>query len=517
MLSVESQQEFLSKYADGEYDIPLKEGLHYQGHVANRLFNGEGTFTTSEIVFKGTFRDGYLHGKGTVVFKTPEASSLGVKVYEGTWKENSIVNGTAVFYSGDTYKGSFSNGKPVGEGEFFFADGRVYTGTFEDGKPSGQGRLTETNGDYYCGEFLHGEATGYGTAIYSKGSRLFTGLFEKGQKIRGKMEFPGCSRSYNGEWSDDKPQGRGEMKFANGDYYKGDFQAGRLHGVGLLVYKEPRGQQYYGQFFEDKPCGTGAFKTDKGVIAGFFDDGKLIPVDNIDQIEELKQKTRLLPSPQPDPPFVDTSTDNFFSTGGRSVSPANPTGKASTARSESVEGEFDEDLDLNEEDEDEEDEDEVSPFDNNASFPFRMDLENFTIPSEAASEGCKGWMEKCSIGRSKIKGLVSNWKRRYFILAGYGDSVCLGYYEDELCRKPVGFLRLNPSDTRIVTHPSPKTHKKASKPDRELCIIYTEKSKEYKLLLRTANAEEHRRWVAAFKQFFSIVDAPTDHSLFTAV
>ncbi|KAH9577642.1 hypothetical protein LSM04_000346 [Trypanosoma melophagium] len=99
-----------------------------------------------------------------------------------------------------------------------------------------------------------------------------------------------------------------------------------------------------------------------------------------------------------------------------------------------------------------------------------------SVISGISSDGCRGWLEKFSIGRSRIG--PSNWRRRYFIPASFNTVVSLSYYKDELCRIPVTLLRLDTPDTRIVTRPSLRTHKEATKPGRDICVIYVEHRKD---------------------------------------
>ncbi|EPY31634.1 phosphatidylinositol-4-phosphate 5-kinase [Strigomonas culicis] len=556
MLS-EPERKTLDAYDDGYYEqIELSEGFFYTGNVKDHTLQGQGTLVTPSGTYTGTFFKGSLEGWGR--FEGTATAAAAVVRYDGSFHKGQFDGkGEVTYANGDTFSGLLRDGAVAEdeEGQYTFTDGRVYVGTFRGGKRHGRGRLTQANGDYYEGAFVENTCTGEGRASYGGGARLYHGLWRDGRKVSGTMTFPGSSRRYVGEWRDEKPEGRGEMFFANGDHYKGDFRAGQLHGVGRLAYKQPEGQRYYGHFVRDRPHGKGFLlmeaASDNGfaspappkIIEGYFQSGQLLSEDDVAAIDEVKEATRDLPALLVPPPLqeeapllaatppqvsadafaVDTpsdpagdSLDSSLSLSARHVDPAVGEAAASLVQQTLA----------------------ASPhraptgpsvgdtllFTSSFAAPAFAERAGDALqqrPGQTLDPGgggvpdrsvCKGWLEKCSIGKGAL-AFVSNWKRRYFILASFNDSVCLGYYEDELCQKAIGFLRLSLQDTRIVTRPSGKTHKKASKPGRELCVIYREKKKEYKLLLRAANREDHFRWVSAFQQLFSIVDLPSDHPL----
>ena len=41
---------------------------------------------------------------------------------------------------------------------------------------------------------------------------------------------------YEGEWKDDKPEGRGSIIFNNGEYFEGEFMHGKADGIGRYVF-----------------------------------------------------------------------------------------------------------------------------------------------------------------------------------------------------------------------------------------------------------------------------------------
>lgn len=531
---------------------------------------------TPVVQGRGSESSGTEAEAATTVTSPPLPALLGgtappIRSYIGEWADG-VPQGAGVmeWCNGDRYEGGFDQGHPHGgSGTFTYADGRVYTGEFARGERDGKGRLTLPNGDVYDGQFVRNTITGFGTATYAGGARVFRGLFDHGRKVRGALEFPGTPRGFNGEWQDEKPHGTGHMTFANGDFYEGDFAAGELQGIGCLFYAAPAGRVYYGQFFHGQPYGKGflyeskapadnseetgaaaAASTDATVVAGYFLNGHALAADDAANVEAVRAATRGMRGPEEAaPPYATLLAKRSAATGGSAGNEATHGSPSSQARSGAVPAmgplllgpssaadptstpysfggvpyplsasdrplvpvtadsdSSAEDTPTTGEGVEEEEDGEASP-----------ETPPMSMPPLAAAEsgedgGCRGWLDKCSIGRHKLR-LMSNWKKRYFILARCNDSTCLGYYEDELCQHPVGLIRLDPMDTRVITCPTTKTHRKATRPGRDFCVIYHEGRKEFKLLLRAPSAEDHDRWALALRTFFQIVDRPSDHPM----
>jgi len=60
---------------------------------------------------------------------------------------------------------------------------------------------------------------------------------------------------YDGDLLNGKRHGKGEMRWANGDYYDGEWQNGKRHGKGEMLWAS--GEMYDGQWLNDKRHGKG--------------------------------------------------------------------------------------------------------------------------------------------------------------------------------------------------------------------------------------------------------------------
>ena len=123
------------------------------------------------------------------------------------------------------------------------ADSRV--GTCSEGDcDHGKGIFEYENGDVYYGTFAAYMRHGTGICAYN--------VSEAGGN-------PTAFRKYDGEWSLDLFDGKGELEFADGTKYKGHFKEGVLHGEHPSRQTFPNGSFYEGQFILGKREGRGAW------------------------------------------------------------------------------------------------------------------------------------------------------------------------------------------------------------------------------------------------------------------
>jgi hypothetical protein len=87
----------------------------------------------------------------------------------------------------------------------------------------------------------------------------------------GKMTFPN-GYDYEGEWSNDKWNGKGKCKWPNGDSYDGEFINGRISGQGK--FKFANGSSLQGFFLNGMLNGYGCMVTNEYTYVGYFKDGR---------------------------------------------------------------------------------------------------------------------------------------------------------------------------------------------------------------------------------------------------
>ncbi|XP_028319694.1 alsin isoform X3 [Gouania willdenowi] len=125
------------------------------------------------------------------------------------------------------------------------------------------GRLKDAT---YEGQWLNGKPNGRGVLKWPDG-RSYTGSFRNGledgfgefvapNKMLNKKDF------YQGDWKDGKMHGLGTYRYASGEVYDGSFQDGVRHGHGTLrsgKLNTSSPSVFIGQWLQDKKSGYGVF------------------------------------------------------------------------------------------------------------------------------------------------------------------------------------------------------------------------------------------------------------------
>ncbi|MDR1004076.1 MAG: hypothetical protein LBL97_03600 [Prevotellaceae bacterium] len=143
----------------GKDRIDYPNGNYYLGkynpHAAayeepngkGKLFHADGSWQ------EGTFKDGYLHGKGAEYDAEQER----------------------------TDRGEFNMGNRTGKGVMLWADGDRYEGEWNDDGINGKGRFTTGNGSWREGIFIDGQLHGKGKQYDADNECTDSGVFTYGQ------------------------------------------------------------------------------------------------------------------------------------------------------------------------------------------------------------------------------------------------------------------------------------------------------------------------------------------------
>ena len=71
---------------------------------------------------------------------------------------------------------------------------------------------------------------------------------------QGKIYYVNDELKYDGDFVNDKAEGKGKYIFENGDYYIGQFSNNNKHGEGI-AYSKDGTVIYEGSFVDDEPSG----------------------------------------------------------------------------------------------------------------------------------------------------------------------------------------------------------------------------------------------------------------------
>eukprot|EP01041_Mallomonas_annulata_P007180 gene7180-14628_t len=212
-------------YRKGTKKYPNKD--IYEGEFVDNLRHGKGTLISYKgNKYKGEFENNWFHGFG-----------------EQSWapfeQDFKIVHGKR-------YEGTFQAGKRHGKGIFILGTGETYSGMFENNLYHGQGILKNIHGDIFIGEFARGLPCGKQEVTYANGDK-YSGEMVSG-KYQGKGQFiwSNGQGSYDGDWRNNLPHGRGNRVFSNGNRYVGSYDLGEINGEGLMLFSN--GDQYVGDW-----------------------------------------------------------------------------------------------------------------------------------------------------------------------------------------------------------------------------------------------------------------------------
>ncbi|KAJ3322018.1 hypothetical protein HDV06_003618 [Boothiomyces sp. JEL0866] len=146
-----------------------------------------------------------------------------VGIYEGerNGQKERHGKGKNTFPNGDTYEGSYANGKRNGQGVYKWKAGHRYKGQFLDNVRHGTGYFVYPDGSKYNGEFAEGKRNGHGVYLYGNGD------------------------VYQGEWAADVKHGKGTLQTKSGTYLyasggkkSGVWVNGVLNGPGEIVHAD---------------------------------------------------------------------------------------------------------------------------------------------------------------------------------------------------------------------------------------------------------------------------------------
>jgi hypothetical protein len=140
-----------------------------------------------------------------------------------------------------------------------YSDNSEYFGEIADGKRNGKGRMTYFNGGMFEGSWKNGKMHGFGKLFYPNGKLAYDGEWFE-EKFDGKgvifneeiaplnkrfefKNFDGLANAwikYEGEFRDDKKSGIGVLQLSNGERYIGGFQEDSVHGKGAFYTLDGR-------------------------------------------------------------------------------------------------------------------------------------------------------------------------------------------------------------------------------------------------------------------------------------
>jgi len=221
-------------------------------------------FPDGKGIYEGYWKDRKRHGQGTFIFENNDK-------YEGEWFMGEM-NGVGKYHhsNGDTYEGEFRNGRMHGRGTYAWGSIRqCYVGEWQEGVRHGAGThyfasdAPGAQSEYYEGGWREGVMWGEGKYVDADGS-VHLGTWEKGVcpeidfnaiPDSGQFRYQFQGGTYEGQWANRMPHGKGRMVYADGTVYEGEWKEFQFHGQGRLVHSN--GVMYEGEWQHGRQHGQG--------------------------------------------------------------------------------------------------------------------------------------------------------------------------------------------------------------------------------------------------------------------
>lgn len=233
----------------------INNGDEYIGKILNGTLNGIGILKKSNgEIYSGSFLDGKPHGQLNYYKKNKLA-------YSGKWEDGTF-NGFGTLYKedGSTKTGIWKKGKLTQTDETVKTKQGTYSGGILNNMSEGYGIMKYNSGSYYEGFWQKSKWYGKGVFVSSKQDSVI------GDWQNGKLEGYGLYKSslflYEGDWRDNKPDGIGHIVYADSTSYRGGWSEGRKAGYGDIIYSNS--DSYFGEWLEDEPNGIGRYYYNNG-------------------------------------------------------------------------------------------------------------------------------------------------------------------------------------------------------------------------------------------------------------
>ncbi len=239
----------------------------FNGDFFNNEFTGKGSYFEDKLTYEGSWKNFKMHGLGKMFLKDAYQ-------YEGYFKEN-IFNGKGklIFNSHSNYDGDFVDGIIEGKGTYNFIDNTIVEGLC--------GKLNTEN-LYYEGDFKTNCIYGNGILHFQNGDSL-KGIWNKNQFTgNASLSFYINAKNktcinYNGFWENNNWNGKGILRYQNGDSLIGNWVNNQITGEGSISFdsQEVPLIKYVGGIKNDKLTGVGTGYFNNGdILTGKWEDAK---------------------------------------------------------------------------------------------------------------------------------------------------------------------------------------------------------------------------------------------------
>ena len=156
------------------------------------------------------------------------------------------------------------------KGKKKYKDGE-YVGEFQNGLRDGKGTFYYyENNEYerkkYEGDWKNDKIEGKGKMIWKDGG-IYEGEWSNNLKEGKGIEISPNGEKYEGNFKNSKCDGKGVFYYKNGDRYEGDFKNDNKHGSGIMYYiSDGKKGKSMGDYVNDEPIGKHVFLQPDGSV-----------------------------------------------------------------------------------------------------------------------------------------------------------------------------------------------------------------------------------------------------------
>ena len=163
------------------------------------------------------------------------------------------------------------------------------------GQMHGSGSETFPSGDSYDGEFKENRYDGRGTFSYINGN-VYEGEYKAGWKEgQGTYRWK-TGEVYEGGWKANKRHGHGTFTTVSGDVFEGDYRENKREGGGMWRFAD--GRIDVNQYKADAPVGDGVMWRADGETAVRLNDGKCKEVISLEEARRIVGESPYLKLPE---------------------------------------------------------------------------------------------------------------------------------------------------------------------------------------------------------------------------
>lgn len=216
----------------------------------------EEIFTNMLCLYKGTVDiNNTKHGLGKQTFKDGS-------YYYGNWVHNRFIGwNMSISSKGILYIGNFVDFSLNGKGERYTLENHIYKGDFISNLREGHG-IESTDKSIYDGDYKDDKQNGRAKVTFTSGDSYEGEILNAQFHGKGHYKWKKTGHEYIGEYKYGKLHGEGLYRINEEEYYKGEYKDGIKEGKGEMHFT--KGKRYVGPFSKGKPHGIGYYDNGHG-------------------------------------------------------------------------------------------------------------------------------------------------------------------------------------------------------------------------------------------------------------